>query len=333
MRLSLFRLITLLILGLLPMAFVQGQGCCSGGSPISGNLNIGAANSRSFSLNLTYDYNHLADLVSGSKELDDKLRRRINHSVLLRVKYAFSDRLSLIALFNLIRQEERVRSTSPNAEDTFRKAEGVGDIITVLQYQLWRAQGHTLILAGGLKWPTGRTTIADEETGIVLNPDLQPGTGSYDFTASLYYGMEHWLFNGNRLNATFTYRISSEAERFNGLQTYQFGDELFVDIGISFPVVLAKQLLYPEFSFRYRYQTEALNDRAGAPNTGGHWLYATPGFRWAFNNRWSAFAFSEIPIYRNLVGVQLTTSYRVGAGIQYDIRFQDAEKEAKPQLF
>ncbi|MEM9917063.1 MAG: hypothetical protein AAF990_03165 [Bacteroidota bacterium] len=303
---------------------LQAQGCCAGGSPISGNLNLGAAKSQSFSFNLTYDYNHLADLVSGSEELDDKLRRRINHSGLMRFKYAFSDRLSAIALFNLIRQEERIQAGAA-VGSTFRKAEGIGDIITMVQYQIVQAGGNTLILAGGLKWPTGETEIANPETGIVLNPDLQPGTGSYDFMWSIYYGLEHWLFNGNRLNLTINYRLSDETERFNGQQTYQFGDELFVDAGISFPLVVSKMLLYPEFSFRYRFQTEALTNGADTPNTGGHWLYITPGFRWPLTNQWSVFAFSEIPIYRQLKGVQLTTSYRIGAGVQFDIRFGEEE--------
>ena len=301
------------------------QGCCSGGTPISNNLNIGIAAARSFSANLSYDYNHLEDLVSGSEELDDKLRRRVNHSILLRSRYAFNERLSVIGLFTWIRQEELNRSVIPGGADFSRRAQGIGDVITLLQYKLWQRNDNTLILAAGLKWPFGDTEIVDPDNGIPYNPDLQPGTGSYDFQGSVYFGRQHFLFQGNQFNFTTSYRKSNEFDRFDGQQQYRFGDELFIDAGISFPTVISTLLFYPELSFRYRFQTVAQTNGANTVNTGGHWLYITPGFRLAITPEWSVFFFSEIPIYRNLKGVQLTTSYRIGTGVQLDLSFADGE--------
>lgn len=99
---------------------------------------------------------------------------------------------------------------------------GVGDLQLMANYVLLNTADsvhvlkQTLLLGGGIKAPTGQ--YQQNQSGELLNPNLQPGTGSWDF----------------QLNASYTLRygkvgLNSEATvRFNtaNANEYRFGNRI-----------------------------------------------------------------------------------------------------------
>ncbi len=88
------------------------------------------------------------------------------------------------------------------------RARGIGDASLLLNYVLldtgdslrhaWR---HTLTLGGGVKPPTGKHNLEDQE-GIPLNPNLQPGTGSkLDYFVSATYTLHQRVLGPQRRRA------------------------------------------------------------------------------------------------------------------------------------
>jgi len=215
---------------------------------------------------------------------------------------------------SIVLQEERIQNQGNDTRTV--KAQGIGDLISLVQFQLYQDDQQDWLLATGVKWPIGSKSHRNPTTNIPLHPDLQPGTGALDFLAITYYGRNHFLWPGNRFNLTLSYKHSTSADRFNGQQEYQFGDELFAESGISFPFIIHKVLTYPAINFRYRFQTPAKTNGLSTPFTGGHWLNIAPGFRVMLGTDLSAFFVAEIPLYRQVNSIQLTTSYRLGVGIE-----------------
>ena len=77
MRVLFFILLTVMF------AHVSAQTCCSGGVPLSNNLGLPNEGAKSISFGISYDYNNLNTLNSGSDKLDDDSRKRITNSIFI----------------------------------------------------------------------------------------------------------------------------------------------------------------------------------------------------------------------------------------------------------
>ena len=157
---------------------MQGQTCCSGGTPLTGNLGIQGIESKSFYFQLVYDYNFLNDLFSGKQILHDNTSERSTQTILFQGIYSFSNRFSVNTLFTFVSQQRKNFSQTGTTNVT--KTNGVGDAVVLAQYTPFSNLKRSLTLALGPKLPIGKFDAVDSEFGIALSPDLQPGTGSLD---------------------------------------------------------------------------------------------------------------------------------------------------------
>ena len=71
----------LFVLGCSICSSLWSQACCSGGTPLAGNLGIQNYQNDILSFQLTYDYNTQRDLFNESDRLDDDNRIRNTHSL------------------------------------------------------------------------------------------------------------------------------------------------------------------------------------------------------------------------------------------------------------
>lgn len=294
---------------------LSGQACCSGGTPLSGSLGLGQQYGGSWSLGLLYDYNTQTYLVSGSESLTDNPRRRTTHAVLARLGYAINDKWSITGLFSTVRQDE-VTDRLSGGKSTIR-AEGIGDAVLFGQYSLLNTLTYTVLIGGGMEIPFGSTLEQDEKTGLPLHPDLQPGRGAWSFLA----GARALAYGGLRPTTTWslqlTYRYARPADRYEGLQAYEFGNELRVLAGVADRFDLQTLFIDPSLSVLYRYTQEDLVNGIASPNTGGHWWHLRPSVQWVFSPRFQIVTFVEVPLFWNLEGTQLTTSLRGRLSVQY----------------
>ncbi|GIV03290.1 MAG: hypothetical protein KatS3mg015_2120 [Fimbriimonadales bacterium] len=199
----------------------------------------------------------------------------------------------------------------------WRRYSGMGDAILLGRYAVGTlgAPGVALQAVGGLRIPTGEArpdwtwTARNGEEIAVRDPVLQPGQGQWDPVLGLRFdgasGRVNWF--GSAL-----YRLSTGPNRY----AYRFGSELQVIAGGA--CTLEKNW---DMSLKLNYiHTDMDTDfRKGGPvqNTGGDWLYLTPGFRY----KWDATSSTElsvmIPLYRRTNGnilnpefvLNLTSSY------------------------
>lgn len=104
----------------------SAQTCCSGGVPLSNNLGLPNDGKGSFSLGLSYDYNNLNTLNSGSEKLDDDSRKRITNSVLFNLGYSITDRLSVESLFTWVNQ---TRTITQFDNKNFTETKGLGESV------------------------------------------------------------------------------------------------------------------------------------------------------------------------------------------------------------
>jgi len=254
-------------------SLLQGQTCCSGGVPVSGNLGLPASQKGTLQFNLSYDFNNLNTLKSGNTTLDDNSRNRTTHSILLETGYSFSNRFSVDAFFSYVKQERLIN------EIDFTSTQGVGDMIFLFKYLLAKGNedSYNFLVGGGVKVPIGASDRRNN-LGIPLNADLQPGSGAFDFIA---WGQ--WTKPLNRrpsfqFSSTLIYSYKGKNDSYLGSSLYQFGQEVSWSVGVADQFLLAKKIVSPALQFRYRKAQADLFENGELPSTGGNWVFIKPGF-------------------------------------------------------
>lgn len=304
--------------------FSTAQTCCSGGVPLGGSLGLGAAESKSLQVLVTYDYNAINDLVSFSEQLEDDTRSRTTQSSIIEINYGLNQRWSLTGVVPFIRQTRTIQAF---AGEDFTAAQGIGDVVFLAKYRPFNPERFTnfdLVVAAGPKLPTARTDHVNNQ-GLTLAADMQPGSGSLDGIFWSYFQKNRLLNNPNLgLVGVTTFRYSGINNNYNGSQTYRFGNEFQFNLGLNYSLFLTRPV--DVFTFvRYRSQTEDQIDGGILPSSGGKWITAIPGVNIFLASNWSLRLSGDIPLYRKLEGTQLTTSYKFTAAMLFNIPFKGNE--------
>ncbi|GMR24789.1 MAG: hypothetical protein BMS9Abin39_0057 [Ignavibacteria bacterium] len=293
------------------------QACCSAGSPLLGSLDVSNTSEGILQVGLTYEFNSLQDVYARTVRLDDDFRERRVNSFLLVVNYGLTERISLSTLFTFINQSRNISSLGDLTSRL--NTGGLSDGIILVKYNfipLSLIDQIELTLGVGAKLPIGNSTLRSD--GILIPADMQPGTGAWDGVLWGYFSkgfMPALPLNGF-LNVS--YRLNGTNNRFgdNFQQGYTFGNELFVNLGAGY-----RTDTFFDFTImlRFRNTTPDKFDGGQIPNTGGNWLYFVPGVNGKISDQLTARLSGQIPLYRNLTGTQLTTTYTASIGLFYNI--------------
>lgn len=317
MKKLLFILVGFLLTSGLPIKS-YGQACCSGGSPISGVLGVTASEEQAFQLMVTYDQHFMNRLYNGSDLLEIDDRRRRIHNLILEGSYGISKRFSVSAMFTFIRQS-RVIKTFQKEQTTI--LHGLGDAFILGKYQLLNIKGDRptqIILGAGPKLPFGRNDVEGSD-GLLLAPDLQPGTGSWDVLTWGYLARQNFLNSGLGFKSYVNYRITTPTTRANSDLAYQYGNELQVNAGLDKSLTIGKTLLTPSVFLVYRDLAADQVDDEQLANTGGRWLYLKPGIGWKISFKSSIQLAFDLPLYQKLNGTQLGSTYKLQ--VSYNHKF------------
>ncbi len=306
-------ILLLLLLGQLRVT--QAQTCCSGGVPLTGNLGMPSAASGTWQFSPAYDLNYMNTLKQGSQTIQDQSRRRMTQSLLFETGYSISDRFYISGLFTYVFQTRRIEQFGSINKDFVH---GLGDAVVLLSYRLGGEANRKWEFITGLgpKIPMGRSDMSNADR-ITYNADLQPGSGAWDIIAWGLFSRQAIIRPSTNLSLRMIYRQTGTNDNYLEFSTYRFGNEFQVIAGISEQLLAGRHLFDPSLLLRFRSTGPDHLGGAELPNTGGRWLYLVPGLVYHPSPAFHIRLAGEIPVYANLQGIQLTTSFRLTAGIYY----------------
>jgi len=312
-----FKLFLLFLLYVLQFNVIKAQTCCSGGIPLSNNIGLAILEKGTTQIGVSYDYNNLNTLNSGSDKLDDNSRLRITHSILVNASYAITDNFSVEGLLTWVNQRRKITQFG---NENLDQTSGIGDGLLLLKYNFPNIIGENIAIniGVGAKIPLGSSTQKSNQ-GITLNADLQPGSNAWDV---IYWSSISKSFNFRpsfNVSSRFIFRSTGTNNSYFGDSTYEFGNEIQAFIGFSDQFLLFKTITAPSLSFKYR---NAKQDKIGGfnlENTGGNWVSIIPNFSINIKPNIVFSTKAELPIYSNVDGTQLTPTYRLTSGILYTI--------------
>lgn len=297
--------------------FTAAQTCCTAGTPLLGSLEQTAAQKGILNVSSSYDFNNLTDVYEGSNALDDNSRQRISQSFLLNTGYGITDKISVSLLLSYINQIREIDIGNGTANKV--RVNGIGDAIILAKYQILTmdiVNLPELLVGAGIKLPFSKAGI--KSNGILLPADMQPGTGSYDGILWAHFAQGQ-LFNPNsNLFVNFSYRLNSANDRFgpnNG--GYKFGNEFISNIGLGY-----RTDSFVDFTLTFKYRNLGRDEFVDSeiPNTGGDWYYLSPGINFKLSDKLTVRTNGKLPVYRNLNGTQLTTTYKASVSLHYSVQ-------------
>jgi hypothetical protein len=192
----------------------------------------------------------------------------------------------------------------------YNQFNALGDARVLVKVGLSDAWGIGLI--AGLKLPTGLTDEPfNGPAGGIVDPSLQPGTGSTDLLLGGYYsgqaGKLGWFAQG-----LWQHAIASQAG-------YTPGDAITVNGGLRYADL--GQAVVPLLQVNYVHRNVDRGDLVniefdGSPLTGGDLVYIAPGVSARLGAGFSAYGYVQFPVYQNVNGVQLTPKQIYSVGIR-----------------
>jgi hypothetical protein len=165
-----------------------------------------------------------------------------------------------------------------HADTSYAASSGIGDVsflidrIMIKDPEIGSPWGHQLIAGGGIKLPTGRNTgiTAPDRLGL---PNLQPGTGSWDFIINSNYTVRYKKL-GLNLDAAYTFTTANSHD-------FKYGNRLNAGLLAYYsPKLKGKLSLLPQAGLRYSYSLhdyDNYNKKWLNEQSGGYLLYADLG--------------------------------------------------------
>ena len=301
---------------------LYAQPCCgalAGGMGAAGaRFGLGTAAPGNLQLQLAYDFNYMDRLHDGSARLENNDLIRVIHTGILEVNYGVSRRLSLASMFTYSGQEIGSRRFDGSRQVDFLW--GFGDMVLMAKYRLLNPLAYNgwEVAAGiGPKLPTGSYRLAGSE-GEEFGMDIQPGSGSFDAISWLSVSKTHMFIPNLNLSSGVTYRYAGRNSNYLDGLLYDFGNEFQASAGLNYSFYAGVN--FDVFGFiRYRHQGRDQLDGINVEMIGGRWLFASPGINMALTQNLSVMMLADLPLHADLVGPQLTSSFRISGGLVYTI--------------
>lgn len=305
-------LVVLLLTWSLP---ANGQTCSCAGAPLISSQSISSASRGNLLLGITYQFNDISKLFSGSDKLNNRTVTRHTQSTLVEINYGITDRLTISGTGTFVEKFRKTGLQNPGNTQSLT-TRGIGDGLFMLKYVVHQntiREQYQLALGGGVKVPFGKSNIV--RNGLPLNADMQPGTGAWDGVVWSY--LSKTFAPATTLNLFWynTYRQTGENDRFDNNDRYKFGNELVSTLGVT-------DKLTGKFSYimmvRYRSTSSDLLNDEKLPNTGGKWINLQPALSYRLNNQVSFRIAGQVPVYQHLNGTQPTTAFTLSGSVFYN---------------
>lgn len=244
----------------------------------------------------------------------------LNSITAFQLQYGISNRLDIGIILPYIHREHN-HIHHEDGEDHWENwnFSGMGDISVMGDYSLIAPSMEKeiyLSISAGVKLPTGMTDAVNSE-GEEAEVTIQPGTGSVDALLGLNFWMPLFTVQTTKENLYSTipliiglsYKIPGK-----GTDNYQFGNAALLTVGTDYQFT-NKASATLQVNFRNQGYANVGNTGEPRENTGGSWIYVSPGLNINFTENLSFFGIVQIPVYLNVHGIQQASRFNTQIGI------------------
>ena len=311
-----------LLMGVLVLAAVAGEAGASCGSAfcmVNTNWNLqGVAAEPGLRLDLRYEYINQDQPMAGSDKVavgqiprDHDEVKTINRNYLATADYTINDQWGVAATVPWVdRYHVHLDNETGEPVPEQWNFSRLGDIRVTGRYQrrsenLEHASLSYYGLNFGLKLPTGKWDLVNAD-GEEAERSLQPGTGTTDALLGAYYSQ----LLGHSNSSWFVQALWQAP--LNSRDDYRPGQRLSFDLGYRYEASEGVGLM---IQLNALFKGRDSGAQADAEDSGGRFLFVSPGISIALSKKVQLYGFVQLPVYQYVNGVQLTADWAAMAGI------------------
>ena len=279
----------------------------------------GAWTERGLRADLRFEYVDQSQPQAGSRKVavgeipahHDEVRT-LNRNWIASLDYGFDDRWGVSVTLPVVnRAHEHIHNhMGTQTLESWQFAQA-GDLRVLGRYQFGAVQtagsgeSSRLGLLFGAKLPTGKYDVRNAD-GDLAERSLQPGTGTTDALAGIYYFRDlptrdlSWFVQG-----LVQFPLNERTD-------YKPGTRLGLDLGIRYRAGERLALLLQANALLRDRDTGA---EAETEDSGGRSVWLSPGVSYALANNVQAYGFLQLPLYQYVNGVQLVADRAAVLGI------------------
>jgi hypothetical protein len=251
----------------------------------------------------------------------------MNKRAVMTFGYGLSDAIALQVILPYVQREHTHIAREENG-DVVESWDfgGFGDAVVMGQAGILMPDDGfepSLTASAGVKLPTGETGLANAD-GERAEVTIQPGSGSVDVLLGLHYRQDMItvpMFDGQYSSlpviASATYRLNGK-----GTDDYRAGNGFMIHLGTGYRFLTAASLLF-QLNGTFEGQADIGSTHEQAENTGGTWIFASPGLEVSIFDAFTAFGYVQLPVYRDVNGLQQTAKYNLQFGLTYSAGLLD----------
>jgi hypothetical protein len=214
-----------------------------------------------------------------------------------------------------------------NGSQTTSRIEGLSDAMVVFYYNLFNTSDNktsvlkqSMLVGAGVKLPTGK--YQQQESGQLLNPNFQLGSGSLDYLLSVNYTMRYKSIG---MNVESSYKINSTNK-----YDYRFGNQ-FNSSGYLFYFKETKLVAILPYAGLFYEQAKRHNDGGvDRENSGGSAMFATLGAQ-LYKGKFTFMGQYQLPIAQNYNSEKIATitaHERITFGLMFNFSFREMKSSS-----
>jgi len=245
-------------------------------------------------------------VAAGAMQRDHNEKQTLNRNLLVTADYAFDEAWSVSAAVPYVERYHKHVDLATGKTETWHFTE-LGDVRMLGRFQPGDHAVPSTAALGlnfGLKLPTGRTDVTNSQ-GEKAERALQPGTGTTDllFGASV----SRRLGPGSLVFVQGLWQNALDMK-----DGYQPGARVSLDAGYRTNVTGELALIVQLNALLKGIDGGA---QADPQDSGGTFVYLSPGASYALGDSLQVYAFYQVPVYQYVNGLQLTAKDSSAVGV------------------
>lgn len=280
---------------------------------------LGLTTTNGWQLDLRYEYINQDQLRSGTQEVAPEFvdgehteKYTKNNNYVTTLDYSVDNRWGLSLQLPYVQREHyHIFVDGADTEDETWDFDSFGDARILGRYLL-SAELTEHSQSGvqlGVKLPTGKTDMRNA-AGELAERSLQPGTGTTDLIIGYFHTRDLKLFDDNE-RGFMQLQAQAALDEHDGFRP---GNQYRVNAGLVFNPAAT---LSPIVQFNLLSKGRDHGENAEPADSGGDYLWLSPGFSMQLNHNVRVYGFLQYPLYQRVNGTQLTSDWTASIGISW----------------
>lgn len=296
------------------VADAYGQ-CCGAGNPISISGTDSNIKKKHMQISLDYRHSYSDTYYEGGSKYKNSFYGQLSNAsydfLNLGIAYGITKRWTVQTQlgYYIDKQENFKDSSLPDA-----RVSGIGDISLSTSYVAYTnpQKGIELVPFLAVKFPIGKFDC--ENKGVKLPISMQPSSGSYKYSAGFYFYSnlsKQWYLTSYNL---FEYAQRIVSRNFN----YKYGNLTYLNAATYYKAV---DFLTLGANLSYESMSRSKDEYGYLDGTSYQLIKISPQILIHPIKQFHMVVSTEIPVWRNVNGIQMSNKWAMQVKLIYDINF------------